>query len=71
MLRFVDCRGWTKEANVVPTEQMLHWIEQCEQAAKEHDLAKLTKLISGIDAAVDTEGRHDTSVDTPLSDPPR
>ncbi len=56
---------------MVPTEQMLHWIEQCEQAAKEHDLAKLTKLISGIDAAVDTEGRHDTSVDTPLSDPPR
>ena len=38
---------------MVPTEQMLHWIEQCEQAAKEHDLAKLTKLISGINAAVD------------------
>jgi hypothetical protein len=27
---------------MVPTEQMLHWIEQCEQAAEEHDLAKLT-----------------------------
>jgi hypothetical protein len=25
---------------MVPTEQILHWIEQCEQAAKEHDLAK-------------------------------
>ena len=56
---------------MVPTEQMLHWIEQCEQAAKEHDLAKLTKLISGINAAVDTEWRHDKSIDTLLSDPPR
>ena len=46
---------------MVPTEQMLHWIEQCEQAAKEHDLAKLTKLISGINAAADAEcaWRHD------------
>ena len=58
---------------MVPTEQMLHWIEQCEQAAKEHDLAKLTKLISGINAAADTEcaGRHDKSLNTPLSDPPQ
>ena len=56
---------------MVPTEQMLHWIEQCEQAAKEHDLAKLTKLISGINAAVDTEvaRRHAKSVDMPLSSP--
>ncbi len=56
---------------MVPTEQMLHRIEQCEQAAKEHDLAKLTKLISGISAAVDTEWRHDPPMDTPQSDPPR
>jgi len=57
---------------MVPTEQMLHWIEQCEQAAKEHDLGKLTRLISGINAAADTEGagRYDKSLNTPISDPP-
>jgi hypothetical protein len=56
---------------MVHTEQMLHWIEQCEQAAKENDLAKLAKLISGINAAVDTEvaRRHGKSVDAPLSSP--
>lgn len=58
---------------MVPIEQMLYWIEQCEQAAKEHDLAKLTKLISGINSVVDTEcsWRHDRSLDTLLSDPPQ
>jgi hypothetical protein len=58
---------------MVPTEQMLHWIEQCEQAAKDHDLAKLTKLISGINAAVDAEcaWRHNKSLDAPLSDSPQ
>jgi hypothetical protein len=58
---------------MVHTEQMLHWIEQCEQAAKEHDLAKLTKQISGINAAADTEfaGRYDKSLDKLLSDPRR
>jgi hypothetical protein len=56
---------------MVPTEQMLHWIEQCEQAAKENDLAKLAKPIPRINAAVDTEvaGRHGKSVDVPLSSP--
>ena len=34
---------------------MLRWVEECEQAAKEHDVPRLLKLLAGINAALDTQ----------------
>ncbi len=40
------------------TYQMLEWIESCEQAAKDGDLARLGELLTGINGPLDVEFPH-------------
>ncbi len=40
---------------ISPMLQMLQWIEECERAAKDHDVPRLVTLLSVINAKLDTE----------------
>ena len=40
---------------LTPLEQMLLWIEECEIAARDHDVPRLLKLLAVVNAALDTE----------------
>ena len=53
------------------TYQMLEWIEDCEQAAKDCDLPRLVKLLSGINGALDDEGARRHKSEIIESSPPK
>lgn len=44
-----------KVSTLTPTEQMLLWIEECEVAARDHDVPRLLKLLAVVNAALDAE----------------